>query len=118
MIPSDKPVLDLRVYTIRPRKMNAFIEAFDRLGMPVQLRHLGAPLGVYVNIVGDINECVHIWGFDSMADFETRAAARNADPDWPAYLAASGEFIVAQNTRLIRRAATPVLDALVKETGA
>lgn len=110
---ADKAVLDIRIYSIRPRKMNAFIEVFDTLGMPVQLRHLGAPLGVYVNIVGDINECVHIWGFDSMADFEKRSAARNADPDWPAYLGASGEFIIAQNTRLVRRAATPMLASLM-----
>ena len=117
MTPASQAVLDLRIYTIRPRKMNAFIEAFDTLGMPVQLRHLGPPLGVYVNIVGDINECIHVWGFDSMADFEKRSAARNADPEWPAYLGASGEFIIAQNTRLIRRAATPALDALVKGLG-
>lgn len=115
---AEKAVLDLRIYTIRPRKMAAFLEVFDRLGMPVQLRHLGAPLGLYVNTVGDINECVHIWGFDSMADFEARAAARNADPDWPAYLAASGDFLTAQNTRLIRRAAMPVLEALMKDARA
>ena len=108
-----KPVIDLRIYTIKPRKMAAFIEVFDRLGMPVQVRHLGAPIGLYTTAVGDINECIHLWQFDSLADFEARAAARNADPDWPAYLAASGDFIVAQQTRLIRRGATPVLDALV-----
>lgn len=108
-----KPVVDLRIYTIKPRKMAAFIEVFDRLGMPVQLRHLGAPIGLYVTTVGDINQCVHMWQFDSMAEFEKRAAARNADPDWPAYLSASGEFIVAQETRLIQRAKTPVLDALM-----
>jgi hypothetical protein len=108
-----KSVLDLRIYTIRPRKMNAFIEAFDRLGMPVQLRHLGPPIGMYVNAVGDINEVVHIWQFDSMADFEKRAAARNADPDWPAYLAATVDMIDKQQTRLIRRANTPMLDGLV-----
>lgn len=108
-----KPLVDLRTYTIKPRKMDAFVEVFDRLGMPVQVRHLGPPLGMYVSAVGMLNQCIHLWGFESMADFEKRAAARNADPDWPAYLAASGDFIVTQETQLIRRAATPVLDALV-----
>lgn len=112
MYPS-KAVVDLRIYTIRPRKMAAFVEVFDRLGMPVQVRHLGPPLGMYVNAIGDINQCIHLWGYDSLADFETRSAARNKDADWPAYLAASGEFIVSQETRIMRRAETPVLDALV-----
>jgi len=34
-------IVDLRVYTIRLRKMAEFIEVFDRLAMPVQLKHLG-----------------------------------------------------------------------------
>ena len=108
-----KPLVDLRIYTIKPRKMAAFIEVFDRLGMPVQMKYLGAPLGMYVSAVGMLNQCVHLWGFDNMGAFEAAHAARDRDPDWPAYLAASGDFIVSQETQLIRRAATPVLDALV-----
>ena len=108
-----KPLVDLRIYTIKPRKMDAFIEVFDRLGMPVQVKYLGAPLGMYVSVVGALNQCVHLWGFDDMGAFEAAHAARNRDPDWPAYLAASGDYIVSQDTQLIRRAATPVLDGLV-----
>ena len=40
-----KPVIDHRIYTIRPRGMSEFIEVFDRLAMPILLEHLGAPLG-------------------------------------------------------------------------
>jgi NIPSNAP len=102
-------IVDLRVYTIQLRKMPEFIEVFDRLAMPVQLKYLGRPLGVYASAVGPLNQIVHLWGFDDMGDFEKRHAARDKDPDRPAYLKASGYLITAQENRLIRRVDMPSL---------
>lgn len=104
-----KALVDLRVYTIRLRKMAQFLDVFDRLAMPVQLRWLGRPLGIYTSAVGPLNQVVHLWGFDDMGAFEAAHAARDLDPEWPAYLAASADLIVAQETRLIRRAVLPSL---------
>ena len=42
----------------------------------------------------------------SLADYEARSARRDGDPDWPAYLQASGHLIVAQEDRLLRRCDT------------
>ncbi len=104
-----KPIVDLRIYTIRLRKMAEFIDVFDRLAMPVQIKYLGAPLGMYTSAVGPLNQLVHLWGYDDMGEFEARHAARDRDPDWPAYLQASADLIVAQETRLIRRVDMPFL---------
>ncbi|MCA0422434.1 MAG: NIPSNAP family protein [Proteobacteria bacterium] len=109
----DKPLVDLRVYTIRLRKMGAFIDVFDRLAMPVQVKYLGLPLGMYVSAVGELNQLVHLWGFDDMGAFERCHAARDRDPDWPAYLAASADLITAQENRLIRRVEMPLTAALI-----
>ena len=107
----DKPVVDLRVYTIRLRRMAEFIDVFDRLAMPVQIKYLGLPLGMYTSAVGALNQVVHLWGFDDMGAFEAAHAARDKDPDWPAYLKASADLIVAQETRLIRRVDMPFVRA-------
>lgn len=106
---NDSAIVDLRTYTIRLRKMNEFLEIFDRLAMPVQLKYLGRPLGIFTSAVGPLNQVVHLWGFDDMGEFERRHAARDKDPEWPAYLQASADLITAQETRLIRRAAMPSL---------
>lgn len=37
-----KPVVDHRIYTIRPRGMPEFIEVFDRLAMPILLESIWA----------------------------------------------------------------------------
>jgi len=109
-----KAIVDLRVYTIRLRKMGEFLEVFDRLAMPVQLKYLGAPLGIYTSAVGPLNQVTHLWGFDDMGQFEAAHAARDKDADWPAYLKASADLILAQETRLIRRAPMASIEGLGK----
>jgi hypothetical protein len=99
----DNGLIDLRVYTIRLRKMSKFLQVFDELAMPVQIKYLGLPIGMYTSVVGKLNQVVHLWAFPDMGSFEARHAARDLDPAWPAYLEASEDLIVAQETRLLRR---------------
>jgi hypothetical protein len=105
----EKAIVDLRTYTIQLRRMAEFLDVFDRLAMPVQLKYLGRPLGMYTSAVGPLNQVIHLWGFDDMGQFQQCHAARDKDPDWPAYLKASGHLITAQETRLIARVALPSL---------
>ena len=107
-----KPLVDHRVYTIKLRKMGEFIEVFDRLAMPLLLETLGTPLGFWTSFVGPQNQFVHLWGYDSLADYEARSRARDAHPDFPAYLAATADLILAQETRLVRRASLPSVEPL------
>ena len=79
-----KPVVDLRIYTIRRRSMPEFLRISETLAMPVQLRHIGPPLAYYVTDIGPQNQVIHLWPYDSVADMESRRAARNQDPEWQA----------------------------------
>ena len=101
--PCNLPLVDHRIYTIRLRKMGEFVEVFDRLAMPILLKTLGHPLGFWTSHVGPLNQFVHLWAYESLADYEARCLARDSHPDFPAYLAASEHLIEAQETRLIRR---------------
>ncbi len=97
-----KPLVDHRIYTIKPRKMPEFLDVFKRLAMPFLNETLGTPLGFYVSHVGPLNQFVHLWGYDDLADYERRCQARDAHPAFPAYLQASEHLVVAQETRLIK----------------
>ena len=96
------PLVDHRIYTIRPRKMPEFLDVFGRLAMPILKETLGHPIGMYVSHVGPLNQFVHLWAYADLADYERRCLARDTHPDFPAYLAASEHLVVAQETRLIR----------------
>ena len=106
-----KAYVDHRIYTIKPRKMAEFIDVFDRLAMPILLSTLGSPLGFWVTHVGPLNQFVHLWGYDSLADYEQRCLKRDAHPDFPAYFSASEHLVVAQETRLIKRLVLPSMGA-------
>jgi hypothetical protein len=73
---------------------------------------LGTPLGFYTSHVGPLNQFIHMWAYESLADYEERSRLRDAHPNFPAYLAASEHLIVAQETRLIRRVDMPSLKHL------
>ncbi len=100
---TDKPIVDMRTYTIRPRGLPEYLKLFEDMALPVMVRYIGAPVGYYISEIGALNQVVHLWGFDSLADMEARRAARNADPAWPEYLAASAHLVMAQEDRIIRR---------------
>ena len=98
----NKPVIDLRIYTIRPRGMPEYLKLFEELALPVALKHLGEPLGYYLTQIGPLNQIVHLWKFDNLADLEQRHAALANDPDFAKYLAAIEGLVVAQEDRIMR----------------
>ncbi|HTC08912.1 MAG TPA: NIPSNAP family protein [Acetobacteraceae bacterium] len=100
---TDKPIVDMRTYTIRPRGLPEYLKLFEEMALPIMVRHIGPPIGYYTSEIGVLNQVVHLWGFDSLADMEARRTARNVDPEWPKYLAASAPLVTAQEDRIIRR---------------
>ncbi len=78
-------IVDLRTYTMVPGRLGAFLELYQSEGLPIQLKHLGKPIGYFVTVVGTLNQVVHLWGYESMADRERRRGAMEADPAWIAY---------------------------------
>ena len=93
-------IVDVRTYDIVPRKMAEYLALFERYGLPVQRRHIGEPLGYFVVDHGALNQVVHLWGYESLADLETKRAARNADPDWADYLARTEGLVLRQDNKL------------------
>jgi NIPSNAP len=73
-------VIDLRIYTIRPRGMPKYLQLFEELALPLARKHFGEPIGYYVTQIGPLNQVVHLWGFENLADLEQRHAALAADP--------------------------------------
>lgn len=97
-----KPIVDHRIYNITPRSMPKFLEVFDQLAMPILKKHLGEPLGFYVSSIGTLNQVVHLWGYDSLEDYEKRSHARDTDPEFQIYLKASEGLVMSQVNQIVR----------------
>lgn len=93
-------IVDVRCYTITPRKMKTYLEIFEECGLPVQQRHGLKLLGYFVHTVGSLNKVTHLWEYESLADMEIKRAARNADPDWAIYQSKTDGLVAAQENGL------------------
>lgn len=99
-------IVDLRIYTCRPNCVDAFVALYRDHAWPLQQKYLGRCLGWYVTTEGQLNQVVHLWGYESLADRERRRAAMAADPAWQDYLkrVAESGLLVQMENRILRPA--------------
>ncbi len=75
-------IADVRTYTLFPRKLPQYLDLFEKHALPVMRAH-GMQLDRYfVAKIGPLNQVVHIWNYESLADLEAKRNARDADPKW------------------------------------
>ena len=75
--------IDHRTYNFFPGKMQAWIDAYERLAWPLQQKYLGRCLGFFRSDIGPLNQVVHLWAYDSLDDRQARRDAMMKDPAWP-----------------------------------
>jgi NIPSNAP len=97
-------IVDVRTYTRVPRGLGAWLALYEAEGMPIHVRHLGQPIGVFTTDVGTVNQVVFFWGFGSQADRERRRDELEADPDWVSYRKKSAEAgnVQHQESKIIK----------------
>jgi len=83
-------IVDHRTYAVKPGNLPTFLKIYEEQGWPLQQKHLGNCLGWYVSMdIGPLNQVVHLWGYESLADRAERRAKLATDSDWQAYLGVS-----------------------------
>lgn len=93
-------IVDVRCYTIVPRKMKAYLAAFEEFGLPVQQRAGMKLLGYFVHTIGSINKVTHLWSFESLAEMEQIRGKRDQDPAWAEYQAKTDGLVQAQENSI------------------
>ena len=97
-------IIDERTYTIAPGRLNAYLETHLREALPIMRQYLGEPYGYFVTETGTLNQFVHLWRYESMAEREQRRAAMYSDPKWLAYRERAGGagWILNQENRILQ----------------
>lgn len=97
-------IFEHRTYTVAHGQMDSYLARYEEHALPVQLKHLGRLLGFFVSEIGPLNQVVHIWVYDSLADRESRRAALDADPAWHAFKQINRGTFVEQDVKILRGA--------------
>ena len=98
-------IVDVRTYTLVPRKLPGYVALFEKHALPITKRHGFVLLGYYTSVIGALNQVVHIWRYDSLADMERKRLARDADPAWAEFLAMTEGMVMLQDDKVMRPAA-------------
>ena len=96
-------LLDVRTYDCKPNSLPQHLALYEKLGKPVQTKHLGQPFAFMTCETGNPNQYVHIWMYDNASDREIKRAALAADPAWIAYRAESAKLgaLLTQENKLM-----------------
>jgi NIPSNAP len=94
-------IVEERTYTMQPGKARIWLDYYQERGLPIQQRMLGKLIGFFTSEIGELNQVVHIWAYESLADREQRRGAMMKDPDWQAFLKDVPPVIVKQETRIL-----------------
>jgi NIPSNAP len=94
-------LFELRTYTIRPGRLAAYVEDFERRGLPVIARYAEL-IAYWTAEVGTLNQVVHVWRYRDAAARAERRARLYEDPDWTdGYLPTALADVLHQESRLL-----------------
>jgi hypothetical protein len=97
-------IVEMRTYTLKPGTVPEYLRRFRAEGVETQTRILGNLVGLYTAETGDANQVVYLWAYDSMEERDRRRAELYNDPHWLAYVPQVRDFLVTQESRILRMA--------------
>lgn len=95
-------IVNVRTYTLVPRMLPKYLKLFEEMALPAMQRHGLELMGYYTSVVGPQNQVVHLWRYADMADMEAKRLARDADPGWQEFLAASEGLVLMQEDKIMK----------------
>ena len=97
-------IVEQRLYTFHPGKIQEFLRIYETQAMAVQLKYVPAMLGYYLSEVGMLNQVTSLWGYASMQARLDQREALFADPKWIAYLEKVRPLMMSQECRILKPA--------------
>ncbi len=88
-------IYEVRTYRLEPRSLPEVMKRFET-GYAIRKKHSELAAFLYTEI-GPLNQIIHIWPYEDMADRASIRAAAAKDDGWPP---AIGEFVTHQNSEV------------------
>jgi len=94
-------IVEHRTYTLHPGKVPEYVRLYESEGMAIQTRILGRMVGYFTTDIGPLNQIIHMWGYEDLADRARRRAEMAADAGWKAYIPKVQHLIQTQETKIL-----------------
>jgi hypothetical protein len=97
-----KPMLvEQRTYTTHPGKWRDYLNLYEKEGLQIQQRILGRMVGYYYSDIGELNQIVHMWAYEDLADRTRRRAELGKDTDWQVYVVKMLPLLQHQTSKIL-----------------
>ena len=80
-------IVEERIYTALPGKSLEYVRMYEAEGLAIQRPILGNLVGYFTTEIGTLNQIVHLWAYEDLADRAARRGTLLSDPRWKAYSA-------------------------------
>ena len=94
-------IVEERIYTLEGGQAAAYLAAYEAEGMAIQKPILGRMVGYYATEFGPLNQVIHLWAYEDLAERTERRARLVADPRWKAYAAKVRPMVLRQENKLL-----------------
>jgi hypothetical protein len=95
-------IVEHRTYTVAHGRMKDYLHRYETIGLPLQNEFLGHLVGFFVSDIGPLNQVVHLWAYESIADREARRERMAVDPRWQEFLVGNHGTFVSQETKILK----------------
>jgi hypothetical protein len=94
-------IVEERIYTMHPGQIGHYVKAYAAEGLAIQKPILGRLVGYYTTEFGPLNQVIHMWAYESLAERAERRIALFASQPWLDYLGKVRGFIATQESKLL-----------------
>lgn len=95
-------IVEQRTYDFQPGTLPKFFQLYEETGArEMQQRILGGLMGYYISEIGQLNQTVHLWRYESLNDRAERRAALMAEEQWRDFLAQVTPMIHKQDSKIL-----------------
>jgi hypothetical protein len=94
-------IIEHRTYKIKPGKLNALMDLYEKVGMDVHKKILGNQIGYFYTEIGPLNEIVHLYGYKSLDDRARRRKELSENETWQKYISQAIDFIENQESKIL-----------------
>ena len=94
-------IIEMRTYSIKPGELHNFINIYDKEIRQIHTKILGNQIGFFYTEVGNVNEVVHLYGYDSYEDRQLRREVLSKNPEFKVYIGKVQDLIVDMKNQLM-----------------
>jgi hypothetical protein len=94
-------IVEERIYTLRPGEVPHYLRLYEETGLAIQRPTLGRMVGYFSTDVGPLNQVVHLWAYQNMAERAERRDALTSDPEWRSYVKTIRPLIIGQESKIL-----------------